>query len=76
VNARLHEPLNEILARPPEPRAEAVECKHCHASIVFLPAFGWVSLDCLDDCYDMCPAEPFANHEPPTHARHSGQGTY
>lgn len=76
VNARLHEPLREILNRPAEPHTEAVQCKHCHASIVFLPAAGWVSLDDLGDRYDLCPVDLFAHHEPPTHARRSGQGTY
>lgn len=38
-------------------------CLHCHQLIVEVADIGWVDPD-LGDSYDLCPSDPFANHQP------------
>lgn len=39
------------------------ECRHCRAVLVYVPGVGWVN-PAVGGAYDMCDADPYANHEP------------
>ncbi len=39
------------------------ECRHCHQALVYVPGVGWVN-PAIGGAYDMCDADPYANHEP------------
>jgi hypothetical protein len=38
-------------------------CRHCGQHIVRVPEVGWVD-PVAGDSYDVCPGDPFGNHDP------------